>query len=367
MPQRASSTASSMASRPPSQPTTVRRGVPRRGRGAPAPGSRPAAAACPRCRRRPPSRAPAVALGRGTAPRGWRTSARPGVGHLEDADLVGRAEAVLDRAQDAELVAALALEVEHRVDHVLEHARAGDLPVLGDVADQDAPRCRAAWRSGSARAPQARTWVDRAGRASTRVEPHGLDRIDDDQVGRARLPSVVRMSRRLVSAASCTGASARPRRCGAQPDLRDRLLAGDVDARRPPRGERRGGLQQQRRLADAGIAADEQRPSRGRGRRRSTRSSSAMPESGAAAARALSRRVREARVRRRPCAPPRALGRGARAASSTMRVPAAAGLARPAHADGRPRRPGRRKRAAARRGSGARTRASGSAPRRGRG
>ena len=57
---------------------------------------------------------------------GFGTSTRPRVGHLEDADLVGRAEAVLDRAQDAELVAALALEIEHRIDHVLEHARAGD-------------------------------------------------------------------------------------------------------------------------------------------------------------------------------------------------------------------------------------------------
>ena len=34
-------------------------------------------------------------------------------------------------------MAALALEVEHGVDHVLDHARAGDLAVLGDVADQD--------------------------------------------------------------------------------------------------------------------------------------------------------------------------------------------------------------------------------------
>ena len=33
--------------------------------------------------------------------------------------------------------AAVALEGEHRVDHVLDHARAGDLAVLGDVADQD--------------------------------------------------------------------------------------------------------------------------------------------------------------------------------------------------------------------------------------
>jgi hypothetical protein len=34
------------------------------------------------------------------------------------------------------MVAAFALEIEHRVDHVLDHARAGDLAVLGDVADE---------------------------------------------------------------------------------------------------------------------------------------------------------------------------------------------------------------------------------------
>ena len=56
--------------------------------------------------------------------------------HLEHADLVGRAEAVLGRAQDAERVAAVALEIEHGVDHVLDHLGAGDLAVLGDVADE---------------------------------------------------------------------------------------------------------------------------------------------------------------------------------------------------------------------------------------
>jgi hypothetical protein len=65
------------------------------------------------------------------------TFGQPGAGHLEDADLVGRAEAVLDRAQDAELVAALALEIEHGIDHVFDHAGAGDLAVLRDMADQD--------------------------------------------------------------------------------------------------------------------------------------------------------------------------------------------------------------------------------------
>ena len=77
-PQRASSTASSMASRPPSQPTTARRGVPSR-RARPAPGSRPAPAACPPCRRRPPRRRRRLAARRGTGPTDWppRHEARP--------------------------------------------------------------------------------------------------------------------------------------------------------------------------------------------------------------------------------------------------------------------------------------------------
>ncbi len=46
---------------------------------------------------------------------------------------------------------------------------------------------------------------------------------------------------------------------GAEPDLRDGLLAGDIDDRRAAIGERAGDLEQQRRFADAGIAADQQR------------------------------------------------------------------------------------------------------------
>ena len=61
----------------------------------------------------------------------------PGAGHLEDADLVRRAEAVLRRAQDPVRAVAVALELEHAVDEVLEHARAGDGAVLRHVADEE--------------------------------------------------------------------------------------------------------------------------------------------------------------------------------------------------------------------------------------
>ena len=111
---------------------------------------------------------------------GLATSARPRAGHLEDADLVGGAEAVLDRAQDAELVAALALEIEHGVDHVLDHARAGDLAVLGDMADED-DRDAAALGEGDELVGGGADLGDGAGRAVDVVGPHRLDRVDDGE------------------------------------------------------------------------------------------------------------------------------------------------------------------------------------------
>jgi hypothetical protein len=58
---------------------------------------------------------------------------------------------------------------------------------------------------------------------------------------------------------------------GAQADLIDRFLAGDVGGGAAARRDRRGRLQQQRRLADARIAEPGTRPPP------QTRSSSAMP------------------------------------------------------------------------------------------
>ena len=56
--------------------------------------------------------------------------------HLEDADVVGRPEAVLERAQRAVRALALALELQHAVDEVLEHARAREGALLRDVPDE---------------------------------------------------------------------------------------------------------------------------------------------------------------------------------------------------------------------------------------
>jgi hypothetical protein len=245
-----------MARRPESQPTTVRRGVP---------GGAVGDQRLHLDEERPRALDPgedhraggrAVAFGEEER-RGIGDLAQAVAGHLEDADLVGRAEAVLHRAQDAELVAALALEVEHGVDHVLDHARAGDLALLGDVADQH-HRDAAPLGEGDELVGGGADLGDRAGGAVDMVGPHGLDRVDDRQrraLGLERGEDVAQAglggeAQRRVGEAEALGA---------HPDLGGGLLARDVDHAVAGPGEGGGGLQEQGGLADAGVAADEDR------------------------------------------------------------------------------------------------------------
>ena len=103
-----------------------------------------------------------------------------------------------------------------------------------------------------------RTCVTVPGADSTVLGPHGLDRIDDDQARRlafrqGRDDVLDRRFRRQFD-----GGVTQSETLGAQAHLRHRFLAGDID--RPMTGarERGGGLDQQSRFADAGIAADQQ-------------------------------------------------------------------------------------------------------------
>ena len=58
------------------------------------------------------------------------------LGHLEQSDLAGRSEPVLDRSEQTERMMPVTVEGQHRVDGVLEDPRAGEITVLGDVAHQ---------------------------------------------------------------------------------------------------------------------------------------------------------------------------------------------------------------------------------------
>jgi hypothetical protein len=130
-------------------------------------------------------------------------------GHLEHADFVRRAEAVLHRAQDAELVAALALEIKDGIDHVFDDAGAGDLAVLGDMADQD-HRHAAPLGEGHQLMRAARTCATEPGAAST-CRPHGLDRIDDRKGGAFGVQRGQDVAQ-VGFGAKLDGASVRPRR-----------------------------------------------------------------------------------------------------------------------------------------------------------
>ena len=154
-------------------------------------------------------------------------------------------------------MAALALEIEHRVDHVLEHAGARDGAVLGDVADQQHGDAAALGELDQGLRRGAHLG-DRARRAVDRVEPHGLDGIDHRHLGRiGPLQGRHDVAHR--------GRGAELHRCvadaqpfGAQPHLVERFFARDIGAGGVLARQRRRDLKQQGRLADAGIAADQQ-------------------------------------------------------------------------------------------------------------
>ena len=108
------------------------------------------------------------------------------LGHREHAELVGGAEAVLDRAHEAEARMRVAFEVEHGVDDVLQHARAGDRALLGHVADEDDDDAALLGEARQLRRAFAHL-RDAARRRRQRLGVDGLDRIDDDDLGRRRV------------------------------------------------------------------------------------------------------------------------------------------------------------------------------------
>jgi len=75
---------------------------------------------------------------------------------------------------------ALAFEGQHRIDHVFDDTRAGNLPVLGDVPDEDDGRS-GLFGEADKRLRRTAHLSHRAGCGFNSVGPHGLDGIDDDQ------------------------------------------------------------------------------------------------------------------------------------------------------------------------------------------
>ncbi len=244
-----------MASRPASQPTTARRGVPRdvgalRAWISTRTGPRPFHAG-------ENAGAGDIALAFGEKQGRWVCDfLEPGVGHLEDADFVGRAEPVLDGAENPELMAALAFEVEHRVDHVLEDARAGDQAFLGDVADKQENEA-AALRQPDQFLSRRANLGDGARRGLQRIDVERLDGIDDHHIGGVGRVKAGRDIAHRRRGGKLDGGFAQRQTVGAELELIDGFLTGNVGAPRRA-GQGGGDLKQQRRFADARVAGDQQ-------------------------------------------------------------------------------------------------------------
>ena len=182
------------------------------------------------------------------------------VAHLEHAGIVGGAEPVLDRADRPVGPLALALELQHAVDQVLEHARPGQRPLLGDVANQE-HRDLQAFGDLPDLLGRLANLGDRSGRRAELRRVQRLYRVDHAHLGLLGLERGEHdVEIGLRDHRHGQGlAAAEP--LGAQTDLRRRLLGRDVQ-RAPPRRAHVGKRhRRQRRLPDPRGAADQhQRP-----------------------------------------------------------------------------------------------------------
>ena len=153
--------------------------------------------------------------------------AQAAVGHCEDPQLVDRAEAVLDGAHEAEGGMVVALEVEHGVDHVLQHAWPGERAFLGDVADHDHGDALLLGHAGQLGRAIAHL-CHRPRRRLQLLGEHRLDRVDNHHrrsmlLDRGTDP----LQRYLRQHRQARTVDAQP--VGAQRHLAERLLAGDVE------------------------------------------------------------------------------------------------------------------------------------------
>ena len=250
-----SSTASSIASRPDSMPAADRRGR-RRGaattsactstRNGRAPSST-AATAEPGTPGRRSTRKRADASGTSTRPRSVISNS-PSSSVLPNR--------CFSACSSAQRVAAVAVEREHGVDDVLEHARPGERALLGDVADEhrgaaallgllhEPVRAVAHLRDRPGRAGQ--VGIERRSGSSRAPAPAARPR----RRGRARA-AATSPARRAGRGASAPTRSARMRTCAHDSSAVTSRQRGAGRGHPPER------LQEQRALAHAGLAGEE--------------------------------------------------------------------------------------------------------------
>src|SRR3954470_12601624 len=184
----------------------------------------------------------------------------PFLGHSENADLVDTAEPVLGRAQHSMLEHALALEVQHGIDDVLEGFRSSDAATLGDVSD--CKDCRLGLLSEAHETRGAFAHLSDVSRRTFQIRcENRLDRVDDDRVELlGARGGDDRFQQSLVEQGDVFSRCVQP--FGAELHLERGFLARHIERRVPEVLEPARDLKQECRLANARLAADEDHRSR---------------------------------------------------------------------------------------------------------
>jgi len=178
-----------------------------------------------------------------------------GLRHAKDADLVDRSESVLRRAEHAMIERALALEIEHGVNDVLEGLRAGDAAAFGDVPDDEYGR--AAFLGEAHETRRAFAHLPHVARRAFEIRrEHRLDGIDYERRGTdRRRGGEDGLEIGLAEERDVVGVLAQA--VGTQLHLEGGFLTRRVQRGMARALEPRGDVQQERGFADPRFAADE--------------------------------------------------------------------------------------------------------------
>ena len=160
--------------------------------------------------------------------------------HVEAAHLVGGAEAVLNRAQHADIRVLIALELADHVHQVLEQARARDGALLGHVAHEQGAHV-AFLRGCNHGGGDLAHLGDTAGATLNLCGGEGLHGVDDQQ-RRVNLLDVSQGGTEVGFAGQVEGFRDGTDAVGAKLDLRGGFLAGDVQDRARRLGVLRRGV-----------------------------------------------------------------------------------------------------------------------------
>jgi hypothetical protein len=176
-------------------------------------------------------------------------------GHGKEPQFLGRSESVLLGPQNPKRMVSITLERDHCVDDVLKHPRTGELPILGDVADEQeggaVGLCHLNQTVGAFAYLR-----DRPGRRGELGVVEGLDGVHHAQLGPLLLEVVDDVGQRGLGREQEVVVERAQPLC-TQPHLVRRLLTRDVQDLGAGCGTGPEQLEHEGGLADPGLATDE--------------------------------------------------------------------------------------------------------------